>query len=349
MNSINRIRNDLKCNVSIVETGPDFSQVFNAVQEAMRLVNWKQYISPGADIALKPNLGWDKLIPGAISAPWVVEAVILIIRNYVGDIFLVESDQVVVNVEDAFHLTGLDAVCQRQNIRWVNLSKGEFVRVKNPENLVLRDIMLPEILTRTELITLPLLKTHNKTTITGAIKNQWGCLDTLRHNYHLVLSEALVDITRLTKPKFCIMDGTIALEGNGPKSGSPRVMNTVLASCNPVNLDAVAASLMGFDPYQISHLKLCAEHGLGNLDGFQILGDIEKLQQDFIPARHNPVSWLELLLRQSFFAWLVFQTPLFKMMTWGARRYYDLWDWWVGRHLRRRLFAESDYAKQWET
>ncbi len=36
------------------------------------------------------------------------------------------------------------------------------------------------------------MKTHNKTVITGAIKNQWGCPWMLRHNFHPVLPQALV-------------------------------------------------------------------------------------------------------------------------------------------------------------
>ena len=45
-------------------------------------------------------------------------------------------------------------------------------------------------------------------TITGAIKNQWGCLPKLRHSYHLEVHGALADINRLATPKFAVMDGT---------------------------------------------------------------------------------------------------------------------------------------------
>ena len=45
-----------------------------AVLEA---AEWTRFVGDGADVSLKPNLGWDKPLPGAISAPWVVEGVIL--------------------------------------------------------------------------------------------------------------------------------------------------------------------------------------------------------------------------------------------------------------------------------
>jgi uncharacterized protein (DUF362 family) len=314
----------------------------------MELARWTDYLSPGADVAVKPNLGWDKLIPGAISAPWVVEGVILAIRERVGRVFLVESDQVVTDVERTLRLTGLDRVCRLHGVEWCNMSRGTTVRVRDDGRPVLRDVNLPEILTRTELVTVPLLKTHNKTTVTGALKNQWGCLETLRHTFHLVLPEAITDVNVLVQPRFAVMDGTIGLEGNGPKSGRPREANLVLASANLVGLDATAARLMGFEPAGIAHLVRAAGAGLGALEDVEVVGSaVSALCQRFAPARHNPVSWLELLLRRSFLRRLVFHTPLFGLACWGTRRYYDLWDLTVGRAHRRRVFAGSAYAPQW--
>lgn len=320
------------------------------VRRAMELGRWDEFITPGVDVALKPNLGWDKLIPGAISSPWVVEAVIMVIRDYVGKIFLVESDQIVVDVEKVVRLTGLDKVCKRYGVEWVNMSKGVFKRIQDPSRLILKDIFIPEILLRTELVTLPVLKTHNKTVLSGAIKNQWGCLETLRHHFHLVLSEALVDVNQIIQPRFAVMDGTVGLEGDGPKSGRPKEMDIILASGNLVGLDATAARTMGFKPDEIEHLKLCSEHGLGSLaDGYEVIGGkVEDLRKFFVPAKHNMVSWFELFLRRSVVRKLIFQTPLLNFFAWGARRYYDIWDLLKGRGIRRRFFKRSKYAEQWK-
>ena len=76
--------------VSIVRADP--KTVFESVRQAMESAGWKRYVRPGANVSLKVNLGWDKLVPGAISAPWVVEGVIRTIRDYVGKLYLVESD-----------------------------------------------------------------------------------------------------------------------------------------------------------------------------------------------------------------------------------------------------------------
>ena len=82
--------------------------VHEAVREAMELARWRDFITPGADVSLKVNLGWDLFLPGAVSAPWVVEGVIQTIKDHVGKIYVVESDQVLVDVEKAFRQTRMD-------------------------------------------------------------------------------------------------------------------------------------------------------------------------------------------------------------------------------------------------
>ncbi len=335
--------------VAVVGTAPDRERVIADTRRAMELAEWRRFLTPGADISLKANLGWDKLIPGAISAPWVVEGVILTLREHAGEMFLVESDQVVLNVERSVRLTGLLEVCQRLGVRWCNMSRQPVVRRRDSGLAVLRDVNIPEVLTRTELVTLPLLKTHNKTVLTGALKNQWGCLESLRHHYHLVLTDAITDVNLLVQPRFAVMDGTVGLEGNGPKAGISREMNTVLASANLVGIDAVAAQIMGIDPFSVPHLRRASEQGLGSFLGdFAVLGDpVAPPRRPFTPARHNAVSWLELLLRRSAVQRIAFHSPLFGLLCWGARRYYDLWDLLVGTARRRAFLRRSGYAAQW--
>jgi hypothetical protein len=127
-------------------------------------------------------------------------------------------------------------------------------------------------------------------------------------------------------------------------------VDVILASGNIVGVDSIAALIMGFDPQTIEHLRLCAKHGLGSIaDGFDVVGDknIEEITAPFRPAHHNAVSRFELVLRKSYIRRLVFNTPLFSLMTWCARRYYDAWDLYVGKGLRRAFFETSPYAEQW--
>lgn len=326
--------------------------VLEAVREAMELANWRDFISPGADITLKPNLGWDLLIPGSITSPWVVEGIIQTIRDEVGKIYVVESDQVLVDIEKAYRLLFVDRVCRRYDVPFVNMSKGRYERVPLENGLVFDHIDVPEILLRTEMITVPVIKTHDKTGLTGPIKNQWGCLDENRHNYHPVLNDALVDINRVFRPRFAVLDATVGMDGDAPKSGRPRIIGRVLASGDIVALETIQAEIMGFDSTQSPHIQNCAKHGLGlaDLSQIEVAGDgYRDLNYQFAPAKHNFVSVVELTLRKSFLRSLMFDTPLFDFFCWGAKVWYLIWFYLVkGYKLRDSILEDLTYGPQWK-
>lgn len=334
--------------VSIVKVR---ESVCDAVQEAMELAQWRRFISPGADVSLKVNLGWDLFMPGSITSPWVVEGIIQTIRNEVGRISVVESDQVLVSSERALRNSFIDRVCRRYNISYINMSKGTFKRVSFDNGLVFKVLDVPEILLRTEMITVPVMKTHDKTILTGPIKNQWGCLDKLRHNFHLVINDALVDVNRVVRPRFAVLDATVGMDGNAPKSGRPRIIERVLASGDFVALETIQAQVMGFDSTQIPHIRNCAEHGLGiaDLRQIKVVGeDYRQLNFHFMPAKHNLVSVVEIMLRKSFLHSLSFKTPLFQVYCAGAIVWYWIWYYlFKGYKLRDEILSDPKYGPQW--
>ena len=59
------------------------------------------------------------------------------------------------------------------------------------------------------------------------------------------------------------MDGIMAMEGNGPRSGSPVKMNVLLFSRDPVALDATACRIMDLKPEYVPTMKPGEEWGLG--------------------------------------------------------------------------------------
>ena len=329
---------------------PVIGDVRRAVRQALDAAEWTRFVPAGADVSLKVNLGWDLFIPGAITSPLVVEAVIQEVRDHVGRIYVVESDQVLEDVEKAFHLSGMAEVCRRTEVQWVNMSRSATVRVDRPSNTVLTRVDVPQLLRDTLLITVPVMKTHAKTGISGAIKNQWGCLNTMRHEYHLVLDDALADLNEVVGPHLAIMDGTIGLEGNGPKSGWPRVADRILCSGDPVALDTIQALTMGLDPAAITHLARCATRGIGtnDLSRIEVRGlDPIASRIPFRPARHNAVSIVETLLRRSVVKRLFFNTPIFRACLWGAKWYYRIWTARYAAACWNTALHHPVYGPQW--
>lgn len=338
--------------VCLIDTGPDLPA---DVARAMEAADWRSTIPEGAVIALKPNLGFDHLLPGAVTSPLVVEGVIRVLRDRASKIYVVEADQVVVDIEVAAHRIGIDRLCRKYDVEWVNLSRQPLVRVPISRALEVHELMLPEILTRTTLVTVPVMKSHNKTVLSGAIKNQWGCLPTFRHNYHPVVNEVLRDLTTVLRPAFAVLDATVALEGNGPKSGRPRVCNLLMASADPVAVDRLTARITGLDRFPIRHLDLCGEAGLGVNDMRRIevvdgdgrpRANLPRL--DLVPAKHNAVSWTEQILRQSFVRKLMFESPLLWPLCVAARVWYSAWyHLFGGKRLFHDAQRKSPYGGQW--
>ncbi len=119
-------------------------------------------------------------------------------------------------------------------------------------------------------ISLPKLKTHCLTLLTGAVKNMYGVLSGgEKLKFHTAararkdFAEALVDVYSIRPPDLAVVDAVTAMEGDGPSGGSLRQVGLLLASDNPVAADAAAAALMGVEALKVEHLAIAEERGLG--------------------------------------------------------------------------------------
>jgi uncharacterized protein (DUF362 family)/Pyruvate/2-oxoacid:ferredoxin oxidoreductase delta subunit len=120
------------------------------------------------------------------------------------------------------------------------------------------------------IISLPKLKTHGFTKTTGAIKNQFGCIPgLLKGEFHVKLPDVydfarmLVDLDRCVNPRLYIMDGIYAMEGNGPRGGTPRQMKVLLFSVDPVALDATVCRMIDVDPMLVPTIVCGMDAGRG--------------------------------------------------------------------------------------
>ncbi len=127
------------------------------------------------------------------------------------------------------------------------------------------------------IISLPKLKTHVETLMTGAVKNMLGCLPgAAKLMVHKQapspedLGHALLDIYSSVKPKLCVMDAVVGMSGDGPSKGKPAHVGALLASADGVALDHVAARLIGYNPMLIPTIAPAKARGLGENDASKI-------------------------------------------------------------------------------
>lgn len=99
------------------------------------------------------------------------------------------------------------------------------------------------------------MKTHMLERITGGIKNMYGlicghrkALGHVSYPTAVKFAKLLTDIHRATPQRLQIMDGIVAMEGNGPASGTPVEMGVIVASSDPVAMDTVFCWLVNLDP-----------------------------------------------------------------------------------------------------
>jgi uncharacterized protein (DUF362 family)/NAD-dependent dihydropyrimidine dehydrogenase PreA subunit len=182
---------------------------------------------------------------------------------------------------------GFTVVAEEEGVEWADFSTARAMQF--PEGRVIKKFSIAEEVAASDgLISICKLKTHALTRITGAIKNQFGCIPGARKaEFHSVLptaslfSQMLVDLTLLIKPRLFVMDGIMAMEGNGPRNGTPKQMNLLLFSTDPVAIDATVCRLIKVDPGLVETLIYGEQFGLGTTTEINYIGD--PIEQFVVP------------------------------------------------------------------
>lgn len=113
------------------------------------------------------------------------------------------------------------------------------------------------------------LKSHGMMSLSAATKNLFGAVPgTIKPEYHfrypdpMDFAGMILDLNRYFKPRLYLVDGVIAMEGNGPTAGTPRHMGVLLAGTDCHRLDMVCARLIGQDPMDVPTLRAAVKYGL---------------------------------------------------------------------------------------
>lgn len=175
-----------------------------------------------------------------------------------------------------------------------NFKKEECYELKPEKSLTGKTFYIPKVYMDADVvITIGKLKTHYEGIVTLSLKNsfgvpplglymQFGEGKIALHNYGL--ENSIVDLNKIRKPDFSVIDGIIAGEGNGPLNPDKVNANIVLAGIDPVAVDMVGLTFMGFTLDEVPHVKLAAEEriGIADLNKIQVKGaDINAIKMKF--------------------------------------------------------------------
>jgi len=147
------------------------------------------------------------------------------------------------------------------------------------------------------IINLPKLKTHTQMLMTLGIKNLFGCVVGMKKpEWHFragvdrdLFARLIVQIYLAIRPRVTILDGVLAMEGQGPgKSGTPRELGLIMASENTAALDHTVCKMLGIPPDEVFTNRICDKFGL--LKGEEIILDGPlPLLRDFALPRITPL------------------------------------------------------------
>ena len=89
-----------------------------------------------------------------------------------------------------------------------------------------------------------------------------------------MIHKNIARLFRILRPDLSVIDGFVAMEGNGPVMGTPLNLGVAVVGRDPVATDAVAASVMGFSPLDIGYLYYIDKEGLGTaqLSRIEVVG-----------------------------------------------------------------------------
>ncbi len=243
----------------------------------------------GKRVVIKPNLVMKKSPEAAATThPAVLEAVIRILKDSAAEIIIAESPGGLYTPQtlaSVYKGCGIYETAERCMASLNYDTSARDTAAPNGKTSKMFSVITP-ILDCDVIVNLAKLKSHSLTGYSGAVKNYFGVVPGVtkfemhsRFPDYNDFGSMLVDLCGMiqeTKPTFNLLDGILAMEGNGPTGGNARRMDCIIAGVNPFNVDAVGSHIIdvsevimldegkrrGYSPDSVSDVVLISDEPL---------------------------------------------------------------------------------------
>jgi uncharacterized protein (DUF362 family)/NAD-dependent dihydropyrimidine dehydrogenase PreA subunit len=250
------------------------------------------WISPGARVVIKPNM------LTAAEPDLAIVTHPLVIRT-VAEYLLERGAQVQVSDSPplgVFHKQvrqcGYAAALDGMDVELKPFVDSNHIDVGEPFGTIeiARDAIEADLV-----INLAKLKSHAQMYMTLGVKNMFGTVVGLRKpQWHMrsgvdraMFAKLLVRIHQAVAPAFTIVDGILALEGQGPgKSGRPRELGLLVGGVDAHAVDKTVCTLLGLDPNELLTYRVARELNLFDGD-VHVNGDIHIVDDFKFPELHT--------------------------------------------------------------
>lgn len=246
----------------------DYDALKTTLFEIMDGLGGEKIIGQGARVCIKPNMLAPAPPERAMTThPNVVRAAVEYVLHR-GGVPTVSDSPAMGSFEKMMReggyrkaLEGLDVECRPFEASRVVDAGEPFHRLEIAEEALDADVLL----------NLAKLKTHGQMLLTLGVKNMFGCVVGYRKpEWHFragvdraVFANLLVHIYKVVAPSLTILDGVLAMEGQGPgASGSPRNLGLLFGSDDAVALDATVCGMLGLSPESLLTNRAAEKLGL---------------------------------------------------------------------------------------
>jgi uncharacterized protein (DUF362 family) len=261
-----------------------------------------RYEIEGKQVLLKPNLV-SVSKPLAVTHVDAVKAVIDFIHRFEPSEVIIAEAPSEGNTVEAYRRFGYHRL---NGVRLVDVNEDDY------EEMFIstlgggkREIRISKTVLEADYkISVARVKTHDHLFCTLTLKNMMGTVPHVDHAWfhgaeeepespiekifesNYLLARNLVSIVRRVGIDLGVVDGLVGMEGDGPVDGTPVDLGVAAAGVDYVAVDAVVASVMGFDPRLKADTYLADEEGLGigDLGGIEVVGEeIDNVRVKFKP------------------------------------------------------------------
>ncbi|MCX7773852.1 MAG: DUF362 domain-containing protein [Clostridia bacterium] len=271
--------------VVAIAQGEDYAKTTReAIDKAGGL---KDLIKKDSTVLIKPNLcGTAKFGSPIITDYRVVQEIVTIVKELGAKRVIIAEGPITGNAfaPSIMKQNGFDNIKDVEFVDINKLGRDDCYEIKAENSVTGKSFFIPKIYMDADVVIgVPKLKTHFQpdAVVSLSLKNLYGVPSGKIYGtgykaglHSMGLKESIVDLNKIRKPDFNVIDGIVGGEGNGPLNNTPVKSNVIIAGSDPVAVDTVALTFMGFDVSKVPHVKLASDEGVGvsDLTKIQIVG-----------------------------------------------------------------------------
>lgn len=247
-------------------------------------------IKAGSHVLIKPNL----LLPAPpekaiLTHPLVVRAVVEYVRDKGGHPKIADSPAMG-QIKKIYREGGYEEALKGLEVDFGVFQATTSVDIGEPFGRI--DIAR-EAIEADIVINLPKLKTHAMMSLTLGVKNLFGCIVGMKKpEWHfrvgidkVLFAKLLVRISQTVNPSITLLDGILALEGQGPgKGGTPKHLGVLIGSAQTPAIESAVCKMLNMDAWRLPILNELIRTGIWN-DEIRVRGDYLEVKEFKLPVQ----------------------------------------------------------------